>query len=140
MAKLTSQLLLVVTLVLAVNSQSYPRFVFRGDVLANNSYIHRGNIGEGRNEALHCVTDSSDCCRNGEGNWYDVRGGQVQYRSDGDSTLYFTRGDGVVYFNRRRGGISGMWRCDIPDSNAVQQSIYIYLGTPTTGFFVVLVV
>ncbi|CAI8039700.1 hypothetical protein GBAR_LOCUS22128, partial [Geodia barretti] len=25
-----------------------------------------------------------------------------------------------------------MWRCDIPDSNGVQQSIYIYLGTPTT--------
>ena len=61
MAKLTSQLQLVVTLVLAVHSQSYPRFVFRG------------NIGEGHNEALHCVTDNSDCCSNGEGNWYDVR-------------------------------------------------------------------
>ena len=46
---------------------------------------------------------------------------------------YVTRGDGVVYFNRRRGGQSGMWRCDIPDSNGVQQSIYIYLGTSVTG-------
>ena len=26
-----------------------------------------------------------------------------------------------------------MWRCDIPDSNGVQQSIYIYLGTRNTG-------
>ena len=29
-----------------------------------------------------------------------------------------------------------MWRCDIPDSNGVQQSIYIYLGTSKTGFII----
>ena len=51
--------------------------------------------------------------------------------------VYVTRGDGVVYLNRRKGGISGMWRCDIPDSNDVQQSIYIYLGTPDTGIYLV---
>ena len=124
--------LLVFALVAAVNSQSYPRFEFRGDVLVNNSYILRLNIGEGHNDSLHCVTDNSDCCSNGEGNWYDETG-EVQQGPDGDSTLYVTRGDGVVYLNRRRGGRSGMWRCDIPDSNGVLQSIYIYLGTTTTG-------
>ena len=131
-------LLLVFALVAAVNSQSYPRFEFRGDVLVNNSFIHRGNIGEGLSDSLHCVTDNSDCCSNEEGNWYDETGGEVQYRSDGDSTLYFTREDGVVYLNRRTGGSSGMWRCDIPDSNGVQQSIYIYLGTPITGVWLCL--
>ena len=30
-----------------------------------------------------------------------------------------------------------MWRCDIPDSNGVQQSIYIYLGTSATGIWCV---
>ena len=30
-----------------------------------------------------------------------------------------------------------MWRCDIPDSNGVLQSIYIYLGTPDTGIYLV---
>ena len=40
-------LLLVLALVAAVNSQSYPRFEFRGDVLVNNSYILRPYIGEG---------------------------------------------------------------------------------------------
>ena len=40
--------------------------------------------------------------------------------------------------NRRTGGSSGMWRCDIPDSNGVQQSIYIYLGTPITGVWLCL--
>ena len=119
--------------VLAVNSQSYPRFEFRENVLVNNSFIFRGNTSEGQNDSLHCVTDNSDCCNNGQGNWYDVTGGEVQQGPDGDSNLYVTRGDGVVYLNRRRGGQSGMWRCDIPDSNGVQQSIYIYLGTSATG-------
>ena len=136
MEKVRCHLLLVIVLVAAVNSESYPRFEFRGDVLVNNSFILRGapvHIGEGHNDSLHCVTDYSDCCSNGEGNWYDATGAEVQHRSDGDSNLYVTRGDGVVYLNRRRGGSSGMWRCDIPDSNGVLQSIYIYLGTPDTG-------
>ena len=131
-------LLLVFALVAAVNSQSYHRFEFRGDVLVNNSFILRPNIGEGHNDSLHCVTDNSDCCSNGEGNWYDETRGEVHQGPDGDSSLYVTRGDGVVYLNRRRGGSSGMWRCDILDSNGVQQSIYIYLGTNITGVWLCL--
>ena len=132
-------LFLFVSLVVAVNSQSYPRFEFRGNVLTNNSYILRGapvNISEGQNDSLHCVTDNSDCCNatdSTQSNWYDPMEREVQQGPDGDSNLYVTRGDGVVYLNRRRGGQSGMWRCDIPDSNGVQQSIYIYLGTKQTG-------
>ena len=81
------------------------------------------------------MTDNSDCCKNGEGNWYNETGGEVQQGPLGDSDrVYVTRGDGVVYFNRRIGGSSGIWRCDIPDSNGVLQSIYIYLGTYITGF------
>ena len=125
--------LVLVAAVAGVNSQSYPHFEFRGDVLVNNSFIVRGLIGEGHNDSLHCVTDNSDCCTNGQGNWSNETGGEVQQESDGDSNLYVTRGDGVVYLNRRTGGSTGMWRCDIPDSNGVKQSIYIYLGTPTSG-------
>ena len=112
-------LLLVFALVAAVNSQSYPRFKIRGNVLViNNTFIVRGapvHIGEGHNDSLHCVTDNLDCCSNGEGDWYTETGGEVQKGPVGNSSLYVTRGDGVVYLNRRRGGSSGMWRCDIPD-------------------------
>ena len=125
-------LLVVFALVAAVNSQSYPRFEIRGDVLVNNSYILRFRIGEGHNDSLHCVTDKSDCCSNGEGNWYNATGG-VKQGSDRNNSLYVTRGNGVVYLNYRKGGSSGMWRCEVPDSNGVQQSIYIYLGTHITG-------
>ena len=124
--------LLLLLLGLVANSQSYPRFELKGDVLVNNSYVFRPSIGEGHNDSLHCVTDKSDCCSNGEGNWYNATG-EVEQGSDRNNSLYVTRGDGVVYLNYRRGGHSGMWRCDIPDSNGTLQSIYIYLGTHITG-------
>ena len=120
---------ILLALVAAVFPQSYPRFEFSGTVLANNSYIRRGLIGIGPNNSLHCVTDNSLCCNNGEGNWYNYTGSIVQQGTNGDSDLYVTRGDGVVYLNRMAGGSSGMWRCDIPDSTGTQQSIYVYLGT-----------
>ena len=126
--------LLTVLFAVSVWPQSLPHFRFEGNDLSNNSYIIRAGIREGHNDSLHCVTDNSDCCSNGEGNWYDETEGEVHQGPGGErDRLYVTRGDGVVYLNRRTGGSSGMWRCDIPDSNGVLQSIYIYLGNPTTG-------
>ena len=129
-------LLLVIALVAAVSSQSYPRFEFRGDVLENNSYILRTNIGGGHNDSLHCVTDNSDCCSNREGNWYNATG-EVEQGPDRNNSLYVTRGDGVVYLHYRAGGHSGIWRCEVSDSTTLQ-SIYIYLGTHTTGVWLCL--
>ena len=120
--------LLLLLLVSVVSSQSYPRFEFKGDILKNNSVVFHGSIGEGQGTSLHCVTYNSECCSNGQGNWYDERGDEVYQESDGDSDPYVTRGQGVVYLNRR-GGSVGLWRCDIPDS----KSIYIYLGTLFAG-------
>ena len=127
--------LLLLLLVSVVSSQSYPRLEFGGNVLKNNSFVFRGSIGEGQDDSLRCVTDNSECCTNGQGNWYDERGDEVHQGSDGNSDQYVTRGQRVVYLNRRTGGSVGLWRCDIPDSNGVQQSIYIYLGTPETGSY-----
>ena len=127
-----SYLLLVFALVAVVTSQSYPRFEFRGDVLVNNSYIHRGYIGEGHNVSLHCVTDNSDCCRNGEGNWYDESSrDQLDTVIDCMSLEEMEWSISIVEQERK----SGMWRCDISDSNGIQQSIYIYLGTSITGIW-----
>ena len=126
-------LLLVVVLVAGVSSQSYPCFELGGTALKNISFLFRGSIGEGQGNSLHCVTDNFECCSNGQGNWYDERGDEVHEGSDGNSDLYVTRGQGVVYLNNRTGGSVGLWRCDIPDSNGVQQSIYIYLGIRGKG-------
>ena len=125
--------LLLLLLVSVVSSQSYPHFGFRKTFLKNNSFVFRGSIGEGQGNSLRCVTDNSECCSNGQGNWYDERGDEVHQRSDGNSGLYVTRGQGVVYLKRKGEGSVGLWRCDVPDSNGVQQSIYIYIGTQRTG-------
>ena len=117
-----------------VDINSYYNFhVCHFCVLVNNSYILRGVIGEGVNNSLHCVTNNTGCCNDGPGNWYDERGRAVHQGEDGDSSLYVTRGERVVYLNRRTGGSSGMWRCDIPDGSGINQSIYVYFGTPTEG-------
>ena len=131
-------LLLLFALVVVANSQAYPQFEFGSRVLPNNSYIFRRDIGEGVDNSLRCVTDYSNEYFSGGsgsvmGNWYDEKGMEVHQGAGGDSDLYVTRGDGVVYLNRRRGGQSGMWRCDIPDSTGTTQSIYIYTGTRMTG-------
>ena len=133
MNSVTCLSLLLLLLVSVVSSQNYPHFKFKTAVLRNNSFVFRGSIGEGQDDSLHCVTDNSECCTNGQGNWYDERGDEVHQGSDGISDLYVTRGQGVVYLNNRTGGSVGLWRCDIPDSSGVQQSIYIYLATRETG-------
>ena len=132
---MTAQLLAaLLCVVLAVGRcQSYPRFEFGSDILVNNSYVFRGDVGEGDN-ALKCVTDNTDCCTDPDtGNWTDGNGAAVHQGMAGANTTYITRGHGVVSLNRITGGSPGMWRCDIPDSSGVMQSMYIYMGTHTTG-------
>ena len=117
--------------------QPYPRFEFGGSNLENNSFVKRDDIRTG-NSALKCVTDNADCCtRPDAGNWTDVRGEPVHQGASGTAKMYVTRSekDGVVSLNRRTGGSSGMWRCDIPDSSGVMQSIYIYLGVSDKGTY-----
>ena len=131
-----AQLLLPLALMVVVHCQtSYPRFEFGDTVLTNNSYIDSGDIGEGVDDSLRCVTDYSDCCAGAGsdvGNWFDRGGNEVHQEPGGATDLYVTRGEGVVYLNRLTGGAIGMWRCDIPDSGMIQ-SIYIYLGILTVG-------
>ena len=131
-----AQLLLPFALMVVVHCQtSYPQLEFGDAVLTNNSYIDREGIGVGE-ASLKCVTDYPNCCSGAGsdvGNWFDRDGNEVHQGGDGATDLYVTRGGRVVYLHRITGGGPGMWRCDIPDSDGMMQSIYIYLGTSTTG-------
>ena len=120
-------------LVITFSSQTYPRFEHNRERLPNNSYIAFQRISVMRN-ALYCLTDSSSCCDNGKGDWYDRNGKIItDNREDRWSNLYVTRGNRVVSLNRKTGGQPGMWRCDIPDSNGALRSVYIYLGRNQKG-------
>ena len=66
------------------------------------------------------------------GNWYFPNGSRVL--SSGDQRDFLrTRGQSVVYLNRRRGGVNGIYRCEIPDAMNVAQIIYIGVYTANTG-------
>ena len=124
-------MLFSVAIVAAVNCQPVPRFEQDNRVLPNNSYILYSNITTG-DRALKCVTDSADCCTDPDvGNW---RGRAVQQRANGATCPYVTRGQGEVSLNRI-GCVpdAGLWRCDIPDSSGVIQSLYIYIGSGGTS-------
>ena len=120
--------LLSVVILRVVTYQSLPRFEFHGHHLPSNSLICNANIGN-QEFALKCVTDSTTCCTNPNvGTWTDDRGRQVQEGTNGTSCLYVTRGHGVITLNRKSGctdHTSGLWRCDIPDSSGVMQSLYV---------------
>ena len=97
------------------------------------------DIGEG-NDALLCVTNLTSCCRrpyiddNGSamGNWFFPNGARVL--SGGNQwDLYRTRGQMVVLLNRKRGGVEGIYRCEIQDSTNVKQILYIGVYTAGNG-------
>ena len=97
------------------------------------------NIGEG-DDALLCMTNLTTCCRppytgeNGSalGDWYFPNGTAVSDSSN-QSDFHTTRGQMVVRMNRRRGGVEGIYRCEIPDAINFTQTIYIGVYSASTG-------
>ena len=106
------------------------RFSLRGTTYQNNSLVTLEDIGVGDN-ALLCMTDNTACCGRAQvpgqgilGGWYYPNGTQVVNMGDGWE-FYRNRGQSVVRLHRRRGGVPGIYRCVIPDTAGVNQTIYI---------------
>ena len=121
------------------------RFSFRGTTYQNNSLVTLEEIGEG-DDALLCMTDSTMCCSRAQvpgggilGDWYYPNGTGVPNSLVVDRynydlwEFYRNRGQSVVRLNRRRGGVTGIYCCEIPDINSVTQFIYIGVYTANTG-------
>ena len=90
--------------------------------------------------ALLCATNFTACCRApytgengfGLGSWFFPNGTEVP-SSGLQWDFYRGRGQMVVRMHRRRGGVAGIFRCEIPDSTNVTQTIYIGLHTTNTS-------
>ena len=96
------------------------------------------DIGGG-DDALICVTNLTACCRppyteneSASGNWFFPNETRIPSLDD-HWEFYRKRGNMTVLLNRRRGGVEGIYRCEIPDSMNVIQTIYIGLYTANTG-------
>ena len=110
----------------------------RSETYQNNSIVNLEDIGD-NGDALLCRTNLTACCRppyteSAIGSWFFPNG----TRFPGFGTqwgFYRTRGKMVVHMHRRRGGEDGIYRCEIPDSVNVTQTIYIgvYTAKPCNG-------
>ena len=110
-------------------------FSLNGTTYQNNSIVALEDIGEG-DDALLCVTNQITCCGLGfmwlyTNTWFFPNGTGVP--SIGD--FYRSRGQMSVHLNRRRGGVEGIFRCEILDSMNVIQTIYIGVYIASTGEF-----
>ena len=105
-----------------------------GTRLPNHAgFVGRAELSRPTDNPLLCVTpDNVTCCSTAEtggaplGNWYFPNGTEVPPDSTGWD-FYRTRGPGVVRLHRRTGGVSGIYRCKIPDQSGVNQTIYVGL-------------
>ena len=90
------------------------------------------DIGEG-DDALLCITSLTTCCqRPAVGNWFFPNGTRVS-SSSRLWDFHRIRGQMVVRMNRRRGGVEGIYHCEIPDAMNVIETIYIGVYSATTG-------
>ena len=100
------------------------------------------DIGEG-DSALLCIANLTACCRppytggtqKAIGNWYFPNGTRLHSdRVNGEEwDLYRTRGKMAIHMNRRRGGVEGIYRCEMRDAMNVTQTIYIGVYSASTG-------
>ena len=102
-------------------------FSLKGTMFQNNSIVTLENIREDV-DALLCITNLTACCRppytdgHALGNWFFPNGTRVP--SAGKQwNFYRGRGKMVVELKRRRGGVEGIYHCEIPDSMNVTQTI-----------------
>ena len=103
---------------------------WNGTEISNNTVIYYANILNGPT-ALKCLTDNNNCCSNNTGNWINQTGQMANQEPHQDRCLYFTRGDHVISLSCLWGCIpplAGLWRCDVPDSSGVVQSLFIYIA------------
>ena len=112
--------------------------VLNGTVIPNHGLVLLEDIGESDTQSLLCLTNRTDCCQppqspGGEiGNWFFPNGSQVLNKGYGWD-FHTNRGPSVVRMHRRRGGVTGIYYCKIPDDNVGVQILYVGVYTNTTG-------
>ena len=117
-----------------------------GQTIPNNSLVnlvdllyHTNDLNPPTNangeQTLMCVTDLVACCETeGLGNWYFPGGGVII--SGGGNTFQSNRGQNEVINGQQFYGSVRLWlrytppqrglfRCELPDANGVNQSLYV---------------
>ena len=112
--------------------------MLNGAIIPNHGFVLLDNIGES-SELLMCLTDLPTCCRppytdldptvTAAGNWYFPN--ETRIPSSGNNwDFYRTRGWMAVLLHRKRGGATGIYRCDISGQTKFHN---LYVGVYTAG-------
>ena len=104
----------------------------RGTIYQNNSVVNLEDIGEDY-DALQCSFFQRACCRSYTGNWFFPNGTGVptsglQWEFYSDDMFR-----NAVYMHRRRGGVTGIYHCEILGTADVIQTLYIGVYTANTS-------
>ena len=112
-------------------------FTLGGQPYHNGSHILIGEIGEGDEAALLCITDLVQCCRGEDtpgvggalGEWFYPNGSFVRVNGSNDD-FYRDRGLGSVRLNRRNDATSpvGQYCCVVPDATSTDKTTCINIG------------
>ena len=101
-----------------VHSQTFPYVSFRGQNLANHSYVYLSLVGIPKNgsDSFQCHTDLTTCCSGGQGihrgDWYFPNGTRLPV--PGSTDIHESRGKKRVDLRRWSAtSPTGMYYCDI---------------------------
>ena len=107
--------------------------VFQSALVANNSLVVRGDVGEGE-DGMTCTSENANCCSDPQSSgWFSPTGDPLHEGEDGASSLYLTRGPGFVRLNRITGGTSALYWCDVPNYSGDMERLYVGLYTNDLG-------
>ena len=104
--------------------------------IPTGSNILIGEVGEGDDGALLCITDLTMCCRSDDtgggsslGEWRYPDGSFVPI-SDSGQSFYRDRGTGIVRLNQRNATMSptGQFCCEVPDATFTNVITCINIG------------
>ena len=122
-------------------AQTYPYVTFRGQTLANHSYVELSRVGNNASgsDSVQCHTDLMTCCAKTDGphrgDWYFPDGTKLPFISNKKPPLYENRKSRRVdlrhaMMNRKH----GLYRCDVPTNAvhdgtdiSVRDSVYVGL-------------
>ena len=102
----------------------YPRCWLRGTTYQNNSLVTLEDIGDD-GYGLSCI---GACYSSVIRNWFFPNGTRVPSKVVGWDFYHIHR-----EMQRRRGGVNGIYHCEILDAMNVTQTIYIGVYTAETG-------
>ena len=125
--------------VVEVHTQTIFYISFKGQALANHSYVNLSHVGHSESYSVQCLTDLGRCCTEAQGfhrgNWNFPIGHSLPFSGE----IYQTRGNKRVDLYRNNGtSPTGMYYCHIPttavhdfDDRRIKDKIYI--GLYATG-------